>query len=139
MDPANSPETPQPQSSSPQNPPAISIGKTQAANLCAVVVGVCFFLPWIQNIFLKLSGFEFQKLSDGGKVLWLMPIFCVITLYAGFVGKSQKIAGQLAGAAPFAILAYGLVNEGQKLIDVLAPGAWLGLVSGAALFLLVRR
>lgn len=86
-----------------------------------------------------VSGFEFQKLSDVGKFFWLMPIFCALTLFAGLTGKSQQIAGQLAGAAPFAILAYGLNQFGRNLIDALAPGAWIGLVLGVVLFLASRR
>lgn len=139
MDPTNPPETPQPPPSSPPNGQAISLGKAQVVNFCALGVGICFFLPWLQTLFGKVSGFDFQKFGDRQKLLWLMPIFCVITLYAGFAGKSQKIAGQLAGAAPFVILGYGLFHEGKGLIDVLAPGAWLALVLGAALFVVVRR
>ena len=87
----------------------------------------------------KLSGFDFQKLSDVGKLFWLLPVFSALTLFAGLAGKSQKIAGQLAGAAPFTILAYGLSQLGKELIDALAPGAWIGLIVGAMLFMLVRR
>ena len=139
MDPTNSPETPQPQASSPPGGQAISLGRAQVVNFCALGIGICFFLPWVYILFSKVSGFDFQKISDKHKVLWLMPIFCAITLCAGLAGKSQKIAGQLAGLAPFAILGYGLFHQGKGLFDLLAPGAWLALVLGAALFVLVRR
>ena len=139
MDPTNSPETPQPQPSSPPSGQAVSLGRAHVVNFCALGIGICFFVPWVHILFSKVSGFDFQKINDKTKVLWLMPIFCVITLYAGFAGKSQKIPGQLAGLAPFAILGYGLFHQGKELIDVLAPGAWLALVLGAALFVLVRR
>ena len=119
--------------------PVATVGRTQAANLCALALGICFFVPWMHFFGARLSGFDFQKLSDVGKLFWLLPVFAALTLCAGLVGKSQKIAGQLAGAAPFVILAYGLSQLGKELFNALAPGAWIGLVLGAVLFLLVRR
>lgn len=109
------------------------------ANLCAAGLALCFFLPWMDFGLGKLSGFEIQNHSDVGKFFWLLPILCALTILAGVTRKSQQIAGQLAGAAPFAILAYGLSQMGRSLFDVLAPGGWLGLVLGTVLFLVARR
>ncbi|NBV21811.1 MAG: hypothetical protein EBS05_07805 [Proteobacteria bacterium] len=140
MDTTPAPETPASTTTpAPASAPPPNAGRIQATNLCALALGGCFFLPWMQIFGGQLSGFEFQKLSEVGKFFWLMPIFCGLTLFAGLTGKSQQIAGQLAGAAPFAILAYGLNQFGRNLIDALAPGAWIGLILGVVLFLASRR
>ncbi len=128
-----------PSPSMPSHPPPVVNGRRQAANFCAAGLTVCFFLPWLRIFFVKLSGFDYQRLSDEGKSFWLMPILCVATLVAGFTGRSQKVVGQLAGLTPFAILVYGLIKLGSDLIKALEPGGWLALVLGAALFILTRR
>ena len=138
----NQPNPPNPINPSPTEAPStppVGVGKAQAANLCAAGLGFCFFLPWFHFFLGRLSGFDYQKTSDGAKVLWLMPIFCVATLIAGLTGKSQKTVGQLAGVTPFAILIYAVSQEGGDMLKILEPGAWLALALGAALFVLVRR
>ena len=70
----------------------ISLGRTQLVNLCALGLGVSFFLPWAQIFGASLSGFDLQKLGDEQRLLWLIPMFCVITIVAGFAKASQNFA-----------------------------------------------
>jgi hypothetical protein len=122
----------------PENQTASS-GRTQLVNLCAAGLGVSFFLPWAHVLFGDLSGFDLQKAGDGQLLLWLIPIFCAITFFAGVTKRSQKIAGQLTGALPFCVGIYWYNRIGSDLTHILAYGAYLSLIFGAALFVLPRK
>jgi 4-amino-4-deoxy-L-arabinose transferase-like glycosyltransferase len=102
---------------------------------CAIVF--CFFLPWVQIKFFaafNLSGFDLQK--DGGKLwlFWLVPFFGLTSIIATLTRSSANVAGRLAGASPFGVLAYGLYQFGPDLFESLQFGAYIGLLAGLLLF-----
>src|ERR1019366_9645303 len=107
----------------PQANQTISLGRTQLVNLCAIGLGVSFFLPWAQIFGASLSGFDLQKLGDEQRLLWLIPIFCAITIFAGITKRSLKIAGQLTGALPFVVGIYWYYKIGSDLFHILTYGA----------------
>lgn len=117
----------------------VSLGRTQLVNLCALCLGVSFFLPWVNILGGTVSGFDLQKLGDQQRLLWLIPIFCAITIFAGMTKRSQKIAGQLTGALPFAVGAYWYYKLGSDMFHILTFGAYLSLAFGAVLFILPRK
>ena len=117
----------------------VTLTKSQAITLCATGILICFFLPWAQIFGGNVSGFDLQKLNDQQKLLWLIPIFCVITIIGGLTGRSQKIAAQLTGALPFFALAYWLHQLGGDLMKVLNIGAYGSLILGLIMFLVARR
>lgn len=126
-----------PATAAPENQ-TVNLGRTQLVNLCALGLGVSFFLPWVQFLGANISGFDLQKAGDEQRLLWLIPIFCAITIFAGITKRSQKIAGQLTGALPFAVGAYWYSKLGSDMFHVLSYGAFLSLAFGAALFILPR-
>jgi len=131
-----------PKSESPTAAPshqAAGLGQTQLVNLCALGLGVSFFLPWANVLFGTLSGFELQKAGDEQRLLWLIPIFCVITILAGITKRSQKVVGEIAGALPFLAGAYWYYKLGSDLFHILTYGAFLSLICGAALLILPRK
>jgi len=127
-----------PANSGPENQIA-SLGRTQLVNLCAAGLGVSFFLPWANFLFSTLSGFDLQKDGGGQRLLWLIPIFCAITIFAGITKRNQQIAGQLTGALPFIVGIYWYHRIGSDLFHMLTYGAYLSLIFGAALFVLPRK
>jgi len=58
----------------PENQTASS-GRTPLTSLCALGLGVSFFLPWANFFGAMVSGFDLQKLGDEQRLLWLIPIF----------------------------------------------------------------
>ena len=118
---------------------SVSLNLSQAVSLCAVGLLICFFLPWISFFLGKPSGLDFAK--EGGRwlLLWSIPIFCVLTIFAGITKRSQKIVAQFTGALPFFVLGFGLYHEGKDLLRVLEIGAYAGLALGLVLFFVARR
>ena len=115
----------------PENQTASS-GRVQLTNLCALGLGISFFLPWAHFLFATPSGFDLQKLGGEQRLLWLIPIFSAIK-------RSQKIIGQLTGALPFCVGAYWYNKFGSDLTHILMYGAFLSLIFGTALFILPRK
>lgn len=136
---------PQPQPASNVSPPSnervsVSLNLSHAINLCAAGLLICFFLPWINFFGLTPSGFDFAKHEKGkALLLWAIPIFSALTIFANITKRSPKIVAQLTGALPFAVLAYGLYQEGKDVMRVLSTGAYIGLALGLVLFTLPRR
>ena len=118
---------------------AISLGRTQLVNFCALGLGVSFFLPWAHVFLATPSGFDLQKLGDEQRLLWLIPISSAITIFAGITKRSQKIIGQFTGTLPFCVGAYWNNKLGSDLTHVLMYGAFLSLIFGTALLILSRK
>lgn len=116
----------------------VSLGRTQLVNLCAAGLGISFFLPWANVLFGTLSGFDLQKLGDGHRLLWLIPIFCAITIFAGVTKRNQQIAAQLTGTLPYVVGVYWYLQLKDDLFHILTYGAFLSLAFGAALLILPR-
>ncbi len=117
----------------------VSLGRVQLTNLCALGLGVSFFLPWANFFGATPSGYDLQKLGGEQRLLWLIPIFSAITIFAGVTKRSQKIIGQLTGALPFCVGAYWYNKLGSDLTHILMYGAFLSLIFGIALFILPRN
>jgi hypothetical protein len=117
----------------------VSFGRTQLVNLCALGLGVSFFLPWARFFGANLSGFDLQKMGHEHRLLWLIPMFCVITIFAGIAKCRQQIAGQFTGALPFCVGIYWYTKLGRDLFQILSFGAFLSLAFGLALFILSRK
>ena len=117
----------------------VSLSRTHLVNLCAAGLGVSFFLPWARFFGANLSGFDLQKLGGGQRLLWLIPICCAITIFAGLTKRGQQIAGQLTGVLPFCVGVYWYTKLGHDLFQILTYGTFLSLAFGLALFILPRK
>ena len=117
----------------------VSLGRTQIVNLCALGLGICFFLPWANFLGVYISGFDLQKEGSGQLLLWLIPILCLITIIAGMTKCRQTIVGRLTGALPFAVGVYWYMKLGNDMFQILTFGAYLSLACGLALLILARK
>jgi hypothetical protein len=117
----------------------ITLGRAQIVNLCALGLAVSFFLPWVNFLGANISGFDLQKMGDGQKLLLSIPVFCLITIFAGFAKQGQQIAGQLSGVLPFAVGVYWYTKLGGDMFKILTVGAYPSLAFGLALLILARK
>ena len=126
-----------PAASAPDNQ-NVSLPRRQLVNLCALGLGVSFFLPWAHVLFASPSGFDLQKGGDGELFLWSIPIGAAITIIAGLARSRQTIIGRLTGMLPFVVGIYWYNRIGSDLFQMLAVGGYLSLVFGAALLVLPK-
>ena len=108
-------------------------------NLCALGLGVSFFLPWVHFLLGAPSGFDLQKLGHEQRLLWLIPVLCIITIVAGVTRMSQNVVGRLTGILPFIVGIYWYNKIGSDLLHILTYGAFLSLAFGLALIVLPGR
>jgi len=130
------------ESTSPASAPgnqAVSVGRTELVSLCAAGLGVSFFLPWANVLFSTLSGFDLQKMGDEHRLLWAIPVFCVVTIIAGFAKQSQKHVAQIAGVLPYIVGVYWYMKLKDDFFHILTYGAFLSLAFGLALLILPRN
>ena len=90
-------------------------------------------MPWVAFFGGAASGLELQKHSDSYKFVWLLPACAVITLLLNMAGAPTALVRRIAGAVPFAILAYSLSKIGSDLFQILSWGGWVSLAAGFAL------
>jgi hypothetical protein len=127
-----------PASPAPENQ-TVTLGRAQIVNLCALGLGISFFLPWANFLGVNISGFDLQKDGGGQLLLWSIPVFCLITILAGITKRGQQIAGQLSGVLPFAVGVYWYMKLGNDMFQILSFGAYLSLAFGLALIILARK
>jgi hypothetical protein len=108
----------------------------------ALIVLVCFFLPWIQvscgSSTDSIAGVDLVR--EGHNSLWLIPILMLLTVGAGFLRswREKLDFGALLGFAAGIISAYLMNRERMRaedttaLLDVRAT-AWLWLGLGASI------
>jgi len=119
--------------------PAVASSQAPLIYMCAFGLGVSFFLPWANVLFGSLSGFDLQKMGGEHRLLWAIPIFCAITIIAGFAKQSQKNIGQLTGVLPYVVGVYWYLKLKDDFFHILTYGAFLSLAFGAALLILPRN
>lgn len=113
--------------------------RKQIAIVCSAILAISFFFPWFQLLFVKVSGLMLGNEPGLQKIVWLMPILALITFIAALSGTKLQGLGQIAGAVPFVFLGYALYENGGGFLQIILPGGWAALVSGAALFALAPK
>ena len=129
---------PDSESTTAPNNQTVSVGRTHLINLCAIGLGVSFFLPWASIFGASLSGFDLQKIADQHRLLWAIPIFCAITIISGFAKHGQQYVARIAGVLPYIVGVYWYIKLRDDFLHVLAFGAFMSLAFGAALLILPR-
>ncbi|HYE33235.1 MAG TPA: hypothetical protein VEH27_17540 [Methylomirabilota bacterium] len=118
---------------------SISMTPTAAANISSAALIAGFFLPWINFLIVKPSGFNLA--AQGGKmaILWAIPMFALITLLAGISKNSQRGVAQVTGVLPIVALGAGLYDMNTSLLEALQFGAYLSVIAGIALLAITPR
>lgn len=129
---------------------------SKAENLCAIGLIVFFFFPWVSiGGFISISGYEIPDIAKGfgqlaalgsqtGKtdpriylfyLIYLIPIFSVLTLIFGLTNNNTKFTAFVSGIVPIAALFYALSQAGMDIFEGMAIGAWLTLLVAIAMIL----
>jgi hypothetical protein len=120
--------------STPQSQPSKSSNTIRnVISVSAAILGASFFMPWAAFFGGNISGLDIQKHFDSYKLVWLVPACAAITLLVNMAGAQTAIVRRIAGAVPFAILAYSLSKFGSDLFQILSWGGWVALAAGIVL------
>jgi hypothetical protein len=110
--------------------------------LSAGALGFAFFLPWITISFLgTATGLDIakDKGNDANILLWMIPCAAGVTILTAILKQRLRFVGTLTGLLPFVFALLGVVDNGPELIESLAYGAHLSLLSGFFLIVLSQR
>ena len=123
----------------------------QPIPLCALILVIGFFLPWISVTGGSFSGLFFARSGwPPGVWLWLIPGLALFPIFLSLKGKPipMRLAAFVAGAYPWGWLAYhfGQISKqggkeaaqgaGQYLLAALNIGGFATLGCAAALIFL---
>lgn len=122
----------------------------------AVLMLIALFLPWIALGPESASGFDiiratFQAENQAGLgsaldaeggwlvyVLYAIPVFALLTLIVGLARGPSNIFAIIAGAAPWVLVLYPVIESGAdigQLLDIMGIGGYATLLLGLLLFL----
>tara|TARA_Y100001970_G_scaffold147465_1_gene181063 strand:+ start:891 stop:1319 length:429 start_codon:yes stop_codon:yes gene_type:complete len=125
-------------------------------NICAIVLLVAFFLPWVSVFGMSASGFsipgivsQFSQLGssisgESASVPWqvylvyLVPLTAVGVLVTDFLKTDEMIArivAILAGVVPIAGVIYMLIQGGGEVFSYLGFGAYLTILAAIGMLL----
>ena len=101
--------------------------------LLSVGLLIAFFLPWVKVFFFTGSGYDIGVQLNGN--VWLIPAASIAVIAVAFYNLNTKLVSLIAGALPFAALAWGYTELKKDVFEVLSVGAYLSLGLGVALLL----
>lgn len=109
--------------------------------LCAGVMIIAFFMPWVQFFGLGASGYALSKFASEGKFAWLIPIVAGITVLVSINGKDNRPIGIVAGVLPLVAALFGVMRlmeetgtaASRQILEIgsnaLGIGVWLTLAA----------
>jgi len=119
----------------PPQPSKASNTPRNIISIAAAVLAASFLMPWAGFFGGKISGLDIQKNMDSYKLVWFLPACAIITLALNMGGAQTALVRRIAGAVPFAILAYSLNKFGSDLFQILEWGGWVALAAGIILLI----
>ena len=118
------------------------------ATICAALLIVTFFLPWIEAFAFSLSGFDMalmplnEPIRQGGPLyaLWLIPLCALLALlFAAIQWGPVRLMVGLGGLVLLLVFGYFMVMGqgigGAGLVQTVSFGLWLAVVVALAALL----
>ncbi|MEM7446187.1 MAG: hypothetical protein AAF414_22900 [Pseudomonadota bacterium] len=125
-----------------------SRGARLPAIICATLLIVTFFLPWIQAFAYALSGFDMalmpltEPMRYGGPLyaLWLVPLFSLLAvLFAAIRWGPVRLMAGFSGLVLLLVFGYFMVMGrdigGTSPVQVIGFGLWIAVISALAALL----
>lgn len=102
-------------------------------NICAGLLLVGFFLPWINFFGVTVAGYQMSQLDPTAAVVWLIPVLALAVIAVRVMEVNSTALSVATGLLPPAGLLYLAVSEGTVIFDLLHVGAWLTVLAGLGL------
>ena len=107
-------------------------------NICAVILVIAFFLPWVNLGFISLSGFNVAGIGGASFLLWVIPLLSIGVLVSEFMDLDEKISTYIAyasGAVPLIYVLSRLISSGGEFFEAAGIGIYLTLVASVGMLL----
>ena len=119
-------------------------------NICAVILVIAFFLPWVSLDFISLSGFNLAGIGGASFLLWAIPLLSIGVLVSKFMDLDEwfrlwfhlpnrkKISTYLphaSGAVPLFYVLSSRFQEGQISYEGAGIGIYLTFVASGVMLL----
>ena len=107
-------------------------------NICAVILVIAFFLPWVNLGFISLSGFNVAGIGGASFLLWVIPLLSIGVLVSEFMDLDEKISTYIAyasGAVPLFYVLSRLFSTGGDFFEGAGIGIYLTLVASVGMLL----
>lgn len=102
-------------------------------NVCAGLLIVTFFLPWINFFGVTVAGYQMSQLEANAAVVWLIPVLALAVIAVRVMGVHSTTLSVLTGLLPPAGLLYLAATDGTIIFDFLHVGGWLTVLAGLGL------
>ena len=107
-------------------------------NICAVILVIAFFLPWLSLGFMSISGFKIAGIGGASFLLWVIPLLSIGVLVSEFMDLDEKISTYIAyasGAVPLIYVLSRLISSGGEFFEAAGIGIYLTLVASVGMLL----
>ena len=124
-------------------------------NICAIIIIVAFFLPWVSLGFISFSGYDLPNLasfvnsfdaafSENGEssgsanslyAVYLIPLLSISFLFMEYLGKESKKLCLTAGTLNVVGFLYILIFETEGDIGMMGIGIWITVLASVVMLL----
>ncbi|SVC32954.1 uncharacterized protein METZ01_LOCUS285808 [marine metagenome] len=124
-------------------------------NICAIIIIVAFFLPWVSLGFISFSGYDLPNLasfvnsfdaafSENGEssgsanslyAVYLIPLLSISILFMEYLGKESKKLCLTAGTLNVVGFLYILIFETEGDIGMMGIGIWITVLASIVMLL----
>jgi len=124
-------------------------------NICAIIIIVAFFLPWVSLGFISFSGYDLPNLasfvnsfdaafSENGEssgsanslyAVYLIPLLSISILFMEYLGKESKKLCLTAGTLNVVGFLYVLIFETEGDIGMMGIGIWITVLASIVMLL----
>jgi len=124
-------------------------------NICAIIIIVAFFLPWVSLGFISFSGYDLPNLasfvnsfdaafSENGEssgsanslyAVYLIPLLSISILFMEYLGKESKKLCLTAGTLNVVGFLYVLIFETEGDIGMMGIGIWITVLASVVMLL----
>ena len=124
-------------------------------NICAIIIIVAFFLPWVSLGFISFSGYDLPNLasfvnsfdaafSENGEssgsanslyAVYLIPLLSIGILFMEYLGKESKKLCLTAGTLNVVGFLYVLIFETEGDIGMMGIGIWITVLASVVMLL----
>jgi hypothetical protein len=122
-------------------------------NICASIIVLAFFLPWLDLGFISFSGYSLPNLANsmgsiaqsfdentqssnyGVYLVYLVPLLACLVLLFSYLNKPSKNISLASGFVNIIGFCYHLITQSDGSISMYGIGIWITLLASIVMVL----